>query len=202
MKECIICNSKFNNRTKNELCCSKSCSYQYQLEYAKNKYYQLIEFREHKRKYDLKRSKWYSRSKNFNQAQIAYRKTKKYRIVLKRYANTENAKFIRRLAVIRRRAKKRNVIESYSKKEWKTKLLKSNGICQGINGKCLSVPSKVGINKLAMDHIYPINQAYKDFKKTGIKRIYTINDIQPLCKKCNASKRDKIINVFKSTKKL
>jgi 5-methylcytosine-specific restriction endonuclease McrA len=51
----------------------------------------------------------------------------------------------------------------------------------------------VGINKLTIDHIFPVSKASQDYKITGRKRIYTINDVQPLCASCNKSKRDKIL---------
>jgi 5-methylcytosine-specific restriction endonuclease McrA len=56
------------------------------------------------------------------------------------------------------------------------------------NGICPSCQKDIGINKLTIDHIYPLSLANEDFKITGIKRIYTIDDVQPLCFSCNASK--------------
>ena len=53
--------------------------------------------------------------------------------------------------------------------------------------------SSVRIDKLTLDHIYPVSKALKDYNKTQIKRVYTINDVQPLCKRCNCSKNNKIL---------
>jgi hypothetical protein len=47
------------------------------------------------------------------------------------------------------------------------------------------------IHKLSLDHIYSLLKSYDDFLRTGVKRIYTIDDIQPLCKSCNSTKQCK-----------
>ena len=78
----------------------------------------------------------------------------------------------------RRNLKLRGIIKTYTGKEWKEKLYATKGIC-------LACKKEVGIYKLTMDHIVPISKA-----KPGT--IYTINDIQPLCKECNEKKGDKI----------
>ena len=77
------------------------------------------------------------------------------------------------------------IIEDFSNKEWLAKLEVTKGVC-------LDCDNYIGVAHLTLDHIYPVSRAYKDFLKTGIKRIYTINDVQPLCKSCNSSKGDKI----------
>ena len=65
------------------------------------------------------------------------------------------------------------------------KVKQTEGFCPGCN-------YFVGIHKLTLDHIYPVSKAYEDFLKSGTKRIYTINDVQPLCIRCNSSKSNKI----------
>ena len=77
----------------------------------------------------------------------------------------------------KRRAMKNNIIETYTQQEWEAKLFWSFGYC-------LSCGRFVGINNLQLDHIFPISKAEKG-------RIYTINDIQPICKSCNCSKWNK-----------
>jgi 5-methylcytosine-specific restriction endonuclease McrA len=62
--------------------------------------------------------------------------------------------------------------------EWLLKLDKTKGICPNCK-------TFVGKNKLEIDHIIPISKAPRGF-------IYTINDIQPLCRSCNASKGNKL----------
>ena len=56
----------------------------------------------------------------------------------------------------------------------------------------LLVGLEFGIMKLTLDHIYPVSKAYKDYLNTGTKRIYSINEIQPLCLTCNIVKNDRI----------
>ena len=80
---------------------------------------------------------------------------------------------------------KTKIIEDFSNKEWVDKLEASKGFC-------LRCKKYIGIAHLTLDHIYPVSLAYQDFLKTGIKRVYTINDIQPLCSSCNSSKGAKI----------
>jgi len=85
-----------------------------------------------------------------------------------------------------RRASKNNILESFTDEELQQKLKKTKGICP----KC---KKDVGIKGLQLDHIYPISKASEDFKNTGKKRIYIIEDIQPLCRVCNSSKGNKIL---------
>ena len=85
----------------------------------------------------------------------------------------------------KRRARENSIIHDFSNKEWLQKLKNTFGVCPKCN-------KYVGIWKLTLDHIYPISRAYKDYLKTGVKRIYTIDDVQPLCRGCNGGKRDKV----------
>lgn len=64
------------------------------------------------------------------------------------------------------------------------------GVCPGFKTQ----PHYVGIDKLTLDHTYPVSMASKDYELTGDKRVYTINDVQPLCQCCNSSKHNKIIS--------
>ena len=84
-----------------------------------------------------------------------------------------------------RRARENKIIEDFSNSEWLDKLKSTNGICPICN--CY-----MGIAHLHLDHIYPVSKAYKDFLKTGVKRVYTIHDVQPMCKSCNSRKGDRI----------
>lgn len=83
------------------------------------------------------------------------------------------------------RERKNKTIRKYTKEEWEEKLESTNGICK----RC---GTYVGIDNLERDHIYPIAQAYKDYLETGIKRIYTIEGIQPLCRRCNVIKGSEV----------
>ena len=79
-----------------------------------------------------------------------------------------------------RRAKIKTLVHNFSYDDWLNKLRESSGVCQMCN-------EFIGIEKLTLDHIVPINKVPMGF-------IYTINDVQPLCKSCNSSKKDKILN--------
>lgn len=72
------------------------------------------------------------------------------------------------------RTRKKGIFEVWSIDEWLEKINKTEGFCP----KC---GKHVGIEKLTLDHIYPLSKAEEG-------RIYTIDDIQPLCLSCNSSK--------------
>ena len=97
----------------------------------------------------------------------------------------------KRFIKFKRREKLKNIIHLFTNQEYQKKKNATKGICKGFNCE----PHYVGIENLTDDHIYPVSIAYIDFLKTGIKRIYTINDIQFLCFSCNLSKFNKIIEV-------
>ena len=105
------------------------------------------------------------------------------------YRQTEIGKMISSAAGIKRREAKRNIISNWTKEELKNKRMDTKGICCGFERN----PHYVGIDELTMDHIYPLMRAYKDFLRTDIKRVYTINDIQFLCRSCNSHKHTKLI---------
>jgi len=123
-----------------------------------------------------------------------YRQTKHGKKIIKQYqeSSKKNGKYKKKIRLMRRRRREklRCVIHNYTDEEWNEKLNKTNGICPGY--KCES--HFVGVEKLTLDHIYPLKIAHDDYKKTKEKRIYTINDVQPLCIKCNNKKHIKVIN--------
>lgn len=75
-------------------------------------------------------------------------------------------------------------IHDFTKKQWANKLKRSKGICK-LCGQ------GVGIDKLTMDHRFPISKAYKRFLRTGKKYVYTIKKIDAICAACNCKKRNK-----------
>ena len=79
----------------------------------------------------------------------------------------------------RRRAKINDFYEIFTNEEWETMKNKTKGVCP----KCKIY---VGVDKITLDHIFPISKAPKGL-------IYTIKDIQPLCMSCNSSKGAKTI---------
>jgi len=79
------------------------------------------------------------------------------------------------------REKLYNIIEDFSGIEWLAKL-------SATKGRCPNCKHFVGMHNLTIDHVYPTSIANKNFKRTGIKRVYTINDVQPLCFGCNLNK--------------
>ena len=95
----------------------------------------------------------------------------------------------------KRRAIKEKIIETFSDKEWLQKLKNTFGVCPRCN-------KYVGMAYLTLDHIYPVSLAYKDYLKTGIKEIYTIDDVQPLCRSCNSKKYNTIEGTHVSPKNL
>ena len=207
IKQCIICNESFdfNNRYSNSKCCSDKCSKEnkrivnnnYFKTYRKNKKYkEAHSILGKKYKQTEKYKQWekeYSQRADVKKRNKISQNTESYKRWKKEWLKGPIGKIIHTKCRIKRRAIKNNYIETYTEKEWNDKVEATKGICPGINGICLSKDSNVGTDKLTRDHIYPISKASRDYILTGVKRIYTINDIQPLCSKCNPSKRDKII---------
>ncbi len=88
----------------------------------------------------------------------------------------------------KRRSILNNIIELFTQEEWEEKLKLYSNIC----------PSCGKTNKLTLDHIYPISKAnieymVKLFNENYISfpMVYTIDDIQPLCRSCNSTKGGK-----------
>ena len=95
------------------------------------------------------------------------------------WLNTPKGRIFKRLSNLRRYLRKKGIKENFTKEEWLNKIKKTGGICP-------SCKKFVGRFGLELDHIIPLSKAPKKF-------IYTINDIQPLCKSCNTSKGNKLI---------
>ena len=72
----------------------------------------------------------------------------------------------------------RRVQKAYNILQWRKKLEATGGVCP----RC---KKHVGVENLTLDHIIPVSKA-----KPGT--VYTIDDIQALCKDCNVEKADKI----------
>lgn len=175
MRQCIICSNDFNPTNGYQKCCSPDCSRTNELEFARR----------------------YNYTNNGINSYRKYHSSEGFKIVRNKYQREYRKTPLGRFHDLKKKAKRRAIknhyIESFTFDEWNNKLKSSKGLCHGINGKCLSKNPNVGINKLTRDHIFPVSKASIDYLLTGKKRIYTINDVQPLCASCNKSKRDKII---------
>ena len=77
----------------------------------------------------------------------------------------------------RMRALKEGYTETFSEMEWQLKIAKTNGFCQ-------SCFSNVGIKKLTIHHYPPVSKIKRGHK-------YSINDVFPICQKCNSTIKNK-----------
>lgn len=68
----------------------------------------------------------------------------------------------------------------FSKEELYHKLLSTKGVCMGFGVE----PHYIGLENLTLDHIVPLSKAPDGF-------IYTIDEIQFLCRRCNSRKHNK-----------
>lgn len=101
---------------------------------------------------------------------------KKYRLSIKGKLSGLKGRLIRR-------EKLNNCIHNFTKEEWRNKCAACNNTCPTCNNQFDDKQ-----HKLTLDHNFPIFFSNKYFKITGNKIIYTIDDVQPLCKSCNSSK--------------
>lgn len=182
---CRICGKKISYKNGIPFYC-KNCRGEVRNRRFKYRYHNDTIFRE---RVDATAKKYrQNNKKKLNKYWSNWRKTKTGKESWKKYKKTENYK----IKVYKRRLKVRemfkNIKHTFSMKEWSNMRNNTKGICP----QCKVT---VGLDNIQLDHIYPVSVAYKDFLKTGIKRIYTINDIQPLCSLCNREKKDKVIKI-------
>lgn len=118
-----------------------------------------------------------------------YRKSSDGRLVAKKYRLSEKGKLNHNIHNHKRRAAKMNIIETFTIKQFLTKVELCNGICPICNKSFDN-----NIHKITMDHTYPIKIACDDYLRTGLKRVYDIDDVKPMCKSCNSSKGDQFID--------
>ena len=83
-----------------------------------------------------------------------------------KYDKSIKGKLRRTTSNRKRRRQQYDIIETFTSKEWEEKVKKTKGICKMCN-------KNIGIEKLTLDHIYPISKSEKGRK-------YTIKDIQPI----------------------
>ncbi len=204
--KCLNCKKEFEGH-KNRRCCSIKCSKERKKKINKQymkKYTQRKEIKKriknYGKKYRLKNKekikgiheKWVKENKeklkkykhqyylknkkeHHKKSKEWFKKNPKKRSeYTKNYRDKEKNKANIRFWKFKHRQRCKNIIQAFTKKEWLDKIKKTKGICP----KC---KSNVGINKLTLDHIIPLIKAKKG-------QIYTIKDVQPLCRSCNAKK--------------
>ena len=80
----------------------------------------------------------------------------------------------------RRYLKKRELKENFTLTQWKEKIKQTKGICSNCKKPYIHCHPFVP----TIDHTPPISKAPKGY-------VYTINEVNPLCGKCNSTKNDK-----------
>lgn len=185
MKNCVICNKSFIPLRRPQKCCSPDCSKKNILEYIHSDRYQIVrkKFRDSIRNKEY--SKEYHKTPKMKEYRKIYQQTSSFKESMIKYKSSLKGRLNSARCKQRRRMIKKNIIEVFSVNEWLQMKEATKGVCPYCN-------KDVGLNNITLDHIYATNNAYKDFLKTNIKRIYTIKDIQPLCNICNAKKKDMI----------
>lgn len=108
---------------------------------------------------------------------------------LKRWNKLPTTPLVNRRKGMKRRAARHNIIELFTAEEFIEKAKKCKGICPCCHEH---FNTKIKALWLTIDHYYSVKRAYEDFLRTGIKRVYTIDDVGPLCFGCNSRKRDKL----------
>ena len=129
---------------------------------ARDFYHKNKESQEFKEKRHIAYLKWYEKNK-----EIIRQKNK---MASKKYFKTDKGKQARRNAKSIRRVREKT--GKVSLEEWNNKLIEFNYCC----AKCVIKEN------LEQDHIVPLSKGGK----------HEINNIQPLCRSCNAKKSDKI----------
>lgn len=94
----------------------------------------------------------------------------------KKWLQSTEGKISKKNSYYKRRATEKRIIETFNRNDAEKLLKNCNGIC----------PSCGKAGEITLDHILPISKA-PDW------HIYTLDDVQPLCRPCNSRKRDKII---------
>ena len=87
------------------------------------------------------------------------------------YINSPSGRTVKNNMDYRRRAIKKKIIETFDREEAQRLIDSCNGICPSCNQNA----------EITIDHILPISKA-PDW------HIYTLDDVQPLCRSCNSSK--------------
>ena len=154
---------------------------QYQKEYKQSEHGKQVQ-REYQR--TPKRKEYHK------QYQKEYRASVHGKAWTKKWNQSPLAKYLNLKKKLLRRERENNCKHSFTKDEWKLKCEGTKGICP-----CCYYLFDDGRYKLSLDHTPSLAIANKNFKLTGTKQIYTINEVAPLCLRCNILKGDKDITL-------
>jgi len=143
------------------------------------KYNQSERGKEKSRKYMQSQTrKDYEKTDAFKESRRKYMKSEKGRKAIKRYMHSPKGRLYKFRHDHRRKQRQKDIVHSFTAEEWMKKKAKTKGFCVGCK-------EYHGINKLELDHIFPISKAQPG-------QIYTIKDVQPLCRLCNLRKLDRV----------
>ena len=218
MKECIVCRKEYVPIRNNQKCCSSKCSKihknNFMKEYRKTeasklayeryrnsdkkkacvKRFLLSEKGKSYKKYYKDYNKKYRKTDKFKSiyliCQERYMQTDEYKKSMQRYKQSEKGKRNSMLCATRRREAKNNSIHKWIKEEWKQKCEDTKGFCP-----CCNIPFNKNEYKCSLDHTPSLSEANKRFKLTGVKQIYTIENINPLCLRCNTIKNNRNLSI-------
>jgi 5-methylcytosine-specific restriction endonuclease McrA len=170
-----MCNSCYN-KTKRDECKSKGiCIVCMKRKARKNRTTCEICYKKIKKWQKSGKAKKYRKGYYLKNKERVLQSTKKWR---KSENGMQYLKYYNASSSKKRRIRESNIIHDFSYRDWKEKVENTKGFCD----RC---GRYVGVKNLTMDHIIPISKA-------PYGTIYTINDVQPLCRSCNSSKNDDI----------
>ena len=162
MADCVYCRKYFRRKFPGHIYCSSKCRVNRYSASPKGRS-KALNWRKNNPDKIKKMLDKYTKSEKFKKQQHRYKTSEKGRRTCNRNWHS-------------RRLKKLQLIEDFSNKEWLAKLATTKGFCPKCN-------IYVGIHKLTLDHIIPISRVPVGF-------VYTIDEVQPLCLRCNCKKGD------------
>lgn len=159
---CVICKKHFIKNNSNQKYCSLKCRKIVKKRYVQSPAGKLVGYKAMKKYFLSKKGK------------------KALRKGMKKYYQTPRGEFTHAMSRVKHREAKNNIISMYSKNQWIDKVKQVHGVCPQC-GKRFRGPGR----PLSIEHSYPVSFANRDFILTGIRRRYTIDDVEPICLSCN-----------------